>query len=433
MIKQFLKSIIPQNFRRYYQKRKERQWILGLLDLIDSKKSSNEESFFYQFSEMMKSYKRINITPYYMRHIGEMCLTWYLFIREHKNIDDTIYVLLPIFHKNRKQAPNQELFDKICSIFIVISEENVDFWRYCVKHKYNYIKIDLSYMYESMKKRDMLYANCRAERDFNIKFSNAEQEKVDTFFHRYGIENTDYICFYNRDNSYYRECLKESVKDTPDLVVRNSNVDNFRLMARNFRSKSVYSIRMGSVVEKKISGEGIIDYASESHSDLLDLYLLAHCKFFVVSGSGIQLLAKLFDTPLVIVNSGVISFGGDLVTPLSPDVDLMIIKKFYHTKENRYLSIREMLRMEAKFPSYQLFYEYDKQGIIFEENSDEEIADVAQEMWDRLNNRIYSQDEEILQERYRKILNEEIGNSSIHYYNARLGTKFLKNNPWLLR
>ena len=59
----------------------------------------------------------------------------------------------------------------------------------------------------------------------------------------------------------------------------------------------------------------------------MDLYLIANCKFFVVSASGIMLLATLYGKATVVHNLPFISFAGDMAMPLSPERDIILMKK----------------------------------------------------------------------------------------------------------
>ena len=77
--------------------------------------------------------------------------------------------------------------------------------------------------------------------------------------------------------------------------------------------------------------------------------------------------------------------------------------------------------------------DYEALGYEFHENTPEEIEDVIMEMEDRLEGRrIYTEEEEALQARYRDILMDAVERSNFHYTDARCGTDFLKKNPWFL-
>lgn len=436
ILKKFIKKIFPDKLIFLYKKKKYQGKLLskiaefGCGDTIE-RYNHGYEQLFKKYEE---KYEKILIVPYYMRHIGEMCLTWYLFFHEHDMTrDKKLYVFLPILNKTKKY-PNEFLFKKIETKGEMIVSANAEFWAYCVKNHYDKIGIEFNYLWESMGTRDMFYADNPIPMREIVQFNEQEEELGKNFLSN-KIGTCRYICFFNRDNAYYQRILDENQCDeSATSIARNSKVGSFMRMAKFFWGKGIYSIRMGSAVKESVSGKGILDYASKYHSDFLDFYLLKHCLFFVAGFSGILMLAKMFNKPIACVNVAVISFGGDLVIPLSAKYDLMIIKKYYCVKEKRYLSIREMLEMERKIPSYQLFQEYADRGIIPIENTDEEILDLAKEMYERVvNNRQYTEEEEALQEEYRSLLETEMKKTTNHWYNARMGTEFLRKNPWLLK
>jgi len=72
-------------------------------------------------------------------------------------------------------------------------------------------------------------------------------------------------------------------------------------------------------------------------------------------------------------------------------------------------------------------------GIEVRNNSVEEITAVVAEMEARLSGRQYTEAEESLQRKYRKILLGEVQKSYMHFINARIGTDFLQRNPWFLQ
>ena len=58
---------------------------------------------------------------------------------------------------------------------------------------------------------------------------------------------------------------------------------------------------MGSIVKENISTNNnkIINYAnSQNRTDFLDIYLISKCKFYISTGTGLDLVATLFRKPL---------------------------------------------------------------------------------------------------------------------------------------
>ena len=396
------------------------------------------EEFENEFEKLKEKYEKFEIHYYKMEHIGIMCLTLLFFKIENNDITDKNYHLfIPFLHNNHTVIPNRYFLQKISEEVNFITTANKSFWDYCLKNHFNdfiFIKNPFyhnKYSQWEMTKRCMNFGVARINKPL-INFTFDELQFAKSELRRFGIEDKPYICFSNRDNTYYQYLKLPSAEDAVSRA-RNANVENYRLMAKLMLDRGIYSIRMGHQVERGIEGKGIVDYASHFRSEFMDLYLMSSCRFAICGASGIQLMATLFFTPLVLVNFPVISFKGDMVTPLNPERDLMILKKFWNKREQRYLSIREILRMERAYPSYNLFQEYEKRGIEFQENTPEELAEVCLEMELRLSGKMkYTISDEKLQLEYRKILYEELSIEDSNYYNARIGLQFLKKNPWLL-
>ena len=62
---------------------------------------------------------------------------------------------------------------------------------------------------------------------------------------------------------------------------------------------------MGKNVSKpfSINSKRFIDYASlDEKSDFLDIFLSSHCHMFISTGAGLDVVAQVFNKPIVLVN-----------------------------------------------------------------------------------------------------------------------------------
>lgn len=405
---------------------RDRKWADDFIKRISDIELEKQDNFQKQYAEICEKYKKIIFAQYNMRHIGEMCLTYYLWSIENKEKRDVLYVMIPVLlDDSYDKIPNKYLFDKIQDEMVIIKPDNYEFWRWIFQYCSEKIEITDQYNWVNIKHRDMDYLKSNNS-CFQVNLDNREKEVLSEM----NIGDV-YICIYSRDKKYYEFIGQE---DTECVAkARNSSIADYELMAKNYREMGVPLVRMGYQVAEDIAIEGIIDYANKYRSEKLDFYLLSKCKFFMVSGSGIMFIAKLFNTPMAVVNSTVISFGGDTVMPMSPEKDLIIMKKLWHPKQGRYLSLDEILYIEGKVSSYELFEVYASMGIVFHSNSQEELLDIAEEMRARIDgNMNYTNEDEELQERYRDILKKNVTANGNHYYNGRFGASFLKKNPWFL-
>lgn len=397
-----------------------------IIDSIYQIEKNKNIEFEKKYIEICNSYKRIIIGRYDMRHIGIMCLIYYLWNIEKEK--DTLYVMFPIFLDNDcKKVPNSYFLSVIQEKIEIVTEINYEFWRWMLQYHSDKVEVSDYYEFSEAKKRAMDY--WKPENPlFTIDLDKEENKIIDVMNLK-----KDYICVHNRDNIYYN-FLGIEYSEGAEYASRGRNfsVRDFNFMAKEFVKKNIDIVRMGYKVEE-CAGNSIVDYASKYRTEKLDFYLLSKCRFFMTSDSGICMIAVLMGAPVIIINSSIISFEEDMMFPMSPEHDLIIMKKIWYPKQKRYLSMDEILYVENKYRGYEIFEIYCKAGMIFENNSPEELLDVANEMEKRLNGEIiYTKEEEELQSKYRKILESYVKFSKIHFYNGRFGTDFLKKNSWFL-
>jgi len=158
----------------------------------------------------------------------------------------------------------------------------------------------------------------------------------------------------------------------------------------------------------------------------MDIYLLAKCKFFIVSATGLAMIPRLFRKPQVFVN--LIPLQMDSLLSLSQN-SLIIPKKLLLRKENRFLTFKEMFELYLDI-HYKGNY-YEDNNIEPVENTPEEILDVVIEMDDRQNDTWQTQkaDEE-LQDIFWSFLPSDVLKNK---YRLRIGTEFLRKNKDLLK
>jgi putative glycosyltransferase (TIGR04372 family) len=62
---------------------------------------------------------------------------------------------------------------------------------------------------------------------------------------------------------------------------------------------------MGAFVDEPLPETGdpkIIDYATHYRNDFMDVYLMAKCRFFLASNSGLCMVSLIFDVPVAVAN-----------------------------------------------------------------------------------------------------------------------------------
>ena len=239
-----------------------------------------------------------------------------------------------------------------------------------------------------------------------------------------GIDpDAPYVPVLARDNSYLKHIAEPTVQDS----YRNDDINTY-VPAMEFLADDWKVIRMGSVVHNKLktAHPNILDYSnSGKRNELLDVYLSAQCKFFLSCGTGLDAIASCcFRRPVLYVN---------LIPPANAPIlkpgSIFIPKKYWHTREERYLTLTELLYSDIghwSAPS-----RLNPLDIVVHDNTPEEILAAAKEMKARLDGTWIETEED--RERQKCFWGFYQKRAWREYECAGLiGASFLKDNPnWL--
>jgi putative glycosyltransferase (TIGR04372 family) len=236
-----------------------------------------------------------------------------------------------------------------------------------------------------------------------------------------------WVCLAARDSSYL-------AKERPSVDwsyhnYRDSQIANYVLAAETLANLGYYVIRMGREVHGELpsSNEKIIDYAvSENRCDLLDVYLGFGCTFFLSPGSGVDDFAGAARKPRCFVNF--MPFGS--IRTEEPK-SILITKSQIDAVTNKVLTQSELIERGAHnfFASQQ----YEESQICLQENSPEEIRDVALEMQSLVGGK-YEQSpaDKMAQQRFWQIYPLEGLRAPGVPVRTLIGKQFLQDNPqWL--
>ena len=190
------------------------------------------------------------------------------------------------------------------------------------------------------------------------------QQNCETLFETFGLpDGAWYVCLHVREGGYSGDFTNS----------RNANVDNYIDAIRYITGKGGWVFRMGDPSMKSLpSMEHVIDYANlTSRSALLDAFLIANCRYFVGTSSGILDTAALFGKPILLTNSVHWLLG------LPPKRNDLIIFKHVHSKlGGKELKLRQWLL------SYNLLEpsSWSSPDWYFVENSSREITAAVREL-----------------------------------------------------
>ncbi|MDP3733885.1 MAG: TIGR04372 family glycosyltransferase, partial [Nanoarchaeota archaeon] len=254
-----------------------------------------------------------------------------------------------------------------------------------------------------------------------ISFTEEEEKKGKELRATMGVNEKSFICFHARDASYLNAQWE---KGDSYHNYRNCSIDNYLKAADYFTRQGGYALRMGSVVEKKISSKNhkIIDYATQHRSDFGDIYLPAKCKFFVGNTAGLFMVPTIFNVP--VANANLVS----IAYPPFRKKDLFIPSKIWGNKKKRFLTFKEIIDTHAMY--FADGKEFAEAGLKIIENTPEEILDLVLEMNQRLDGawKTTAEDEQ-LQAKYKALFPPD---SPCYGFPSRIGTLFLRKNKELL-
>ena len=126
----------------------------------------------------------------------------------------------------------------------------------------------------------------------------------------------------------------------------------------------------------------VIDYAHSSlKSELMDLYLISECKFFIGISSGPYVVSNLLKKPVLSVN--MTDWGASMILKKN---DLAIPKHVYSLSKRRFFSVKEVL----DHPKMVQIYGNTLGDFELIENSSDEICEAIEEFLNRTSSHEYS-------------------------------------------
>lgn len=416
-----------------------------LLEQRDDVTKEEAASFEVQLRDLLGDCKKIRLRFIDMRNIG-CTLSWvYWCMKRRKDADDGMYWLMwPAPYLMQKdmelRGANGYLLEKMTMRgMAVVTWKNLRFWRYV------YQKDPMAFIVETdftlgdwVKQLDMFFWQHNADaNDTYITLTDDEERRGREEAARMGIHG-DFICFSTRDELYRSHIMRYRT----DMANRSSRYRNYPLSKLRVPMESVeqlglQAVRMGAMVGESIDWANTIDYAHDYRSEFMDVWLFAHCKFFVCDPSGIQAISWLFSRPNAMFNVTIQTTRGDYGAMTTPERDLGIFKKYWLPSEHRHLTLREMIRAEQRedvhtFASVSAYTTYDRMGVVPVDNTPEEVTELVTEMARRLDGTmVYTEEDEQLQARYREIVDTTPMKHNFPWI-FRAGAHFLRTNPWFL-
>lgn len=182
--------------------------------------------------------------------------------------------------------------------------------------------------------------------------------------------NSKFVTLHIRDNGFY---------NISGQITRNADINVYKKAIKYLISQGYYVIRLGDPNMDDISnivaecGSHLFDYArSDIKSEMMDIYLLSQCAFFIGMASGPSSVPHLFG-----VNSCNINWCTASNAPYFMKGDLTTFKKYRYKKDNSLVPFKKLLEDPlSKNPNKKIL---DAHGIWIEDNDEEEIFDTVVE------------------------------------------------------
>jgi putative glycosyltransferase (TIGR04372 family) len=255
-----------------------------------------------------------------------------------------------------------------------------------------------SYFYEPLTMLSNEHAEFSAAPP-TLRFTAEEEAQGRAQLERWGIDRDKdwFVCVFARDDAYMQTLYPDEHWAYHDH--RNCDIDSYAPAIDEIVARGGFVLRMGYHVVKPLGrvSDRVIDYAVRDRSDFMDIYLLANCRFFLGTSSGVYDVSMIFDRPRVGLNWTPFGTG-----PLGKD-SLSIPKLVECAATGKALSFARILMDFSKRSDPKL---YDgkvalEQGYRYIDNTAEEILEVCREMLDRLDGTFSpSEEDEALQRRY---------------------------------
>ena len=246
-----------------------------------------------------------------------------------------------------------------------------------------------------------------------IKFTEEENLNCSNRLKKTGFDpSKKYVCLNIRDGAFHSDA---------DLASpRNHSVNKYHDAISYLNELGYQVVSLGANVQERLSLEGpyIFEYAtSGTMRELLDLFLISKCEFYVGTGSGIDFAANLFRKTQVYIDFSQIS-----TIPECSSISIIIFRKFKIKQQT--ISMDSIFN--KGYDKLMLSHQFKEAGIEFVDNSKEEIRSVIWEAHARLNGS-WKDDSCVkdLQDLFKSYFPMKKGQE---FMTARIGSDFLKSN-----
>lgn len=201
--------------------------------------------------------------------------------------------------------------------------------------------------------------------DSKVDLEENEKEKCQQLIKNLNLDKSKIVCLHVRDPGYYNDLSRRNY--------RNSNINNYVGLIEYLIKKNYLVVRIGDKSAKKLnfSNKYFIDYPfTDFKSEIMDLFLLQKCQFYIGTSSGPMDTAYLFNKPILLTNLYDIY-------PSFPRkrIDRGVFRKIVKKENGKILSLNEFAKLNIKYHQTEVYIN----DYHFEENSSEELLNATKE------------------------------------------------------
>lgn len=402
--------------------------------LLPSVVYAHNQEYEATIADYKKLYRKIEVRNIDCRYLGMIGAEWPHWCCQCIN-EKFFYLYYPVTFD--EGGPNEEILYRLSGNGIgIIHRRNIEFWRYFISHYRAFFdffdnKISIGYYQAQGELRELLLSGHRwlELSDDDENFGRNLKEKMNI--------GDNYVCISCRDNDYSVDNKDYNVTKQRIGKLRNSCIETYSLAVEYLKQNDIQAVRMGAMVKQPYEHDNVIDYAFMHYSPFMDIFLSYHCNFFVANLSGIIAIPILCGKPIVLINVALFTVRYD-ATPFTTNDTIIVCKKMWDTKNNRFLTFKEMLEYEINSRRLDMNVAegtsllYERDGIVPVDNTPEEILAAIKEMNERLEGkRKYTPEDEYLQHKVKGIL-EYVDFKENILFDFRFCSEFLHANTWLL-
>ena len=340
------------------------------------------------------------------------------FLRYHI-CNNALFDSLILNNQNNKKNFFYFIIDYLIQIEFILRRGSAIFFKRFFKidlgETFRFSFLGITNLYTHKKKKNYSQITPLIVNNFTADLEYKKKQECYKLLRSNGIEDKKFVCLHVRDSLYRNDAGRREY--------RNSDINNYIELIKLLISKDYYVFRMGNKPTPKVnfSNKQFIDYSySNIKSELMDLFLIKECEFYVGTQSGITDTAYLFNKPLLLTNMYALfsSF------PRKKN-DRGIFKKMIDKKTGETINIKDFAKFNINYHDPEVAIT----DIMFKENSKEELYDAMKEYLDFINKKnhldnIQIKFNEFLHKRLEEIYNEDFVKNNFF---KEKGDKFRKN------